>query len=150
MKIISTSVENEQNKSLMTVQLSMGALDQYVVENIDGFSDRLSKLLPNFKIERYAVPNGPAQGTSIARLFAHITIDLQAQSGFLTSYWKVSNASSPGAYDITFECSCETSGDYVARAAFRILRAALYRQRYNISPDLNLLSSLKNASKSAA
>lgn len=145
MKIITTNFrKDEQGRSLMTASLAMGALDGYAADSIEGFSERLSQILPDLKMDKNAMVAGYGKGASIARLIAHISIALQSESGFPADYWQIESTVRPGTYDITFECTDEYAGEYACRAAFRILRSALYRQRYSVSPDINLLKTLKN------
>ena len=151
MKIVTTDFrKDEQGRGTNTVTLSMGALDRYVAEDIEGFSDRLSQILPNLQVEKYTMHGGYGSGASVARLIAHISLALQAESGFVSNYWQINSTPQAGTYKITFECSDLESGDYACRAAYRILRSALYRQRYSVLPDINLLKSLNSSISVAA
>ena len=145
MKIIATNFEKDENGRGTTIAtVSMGVLDGYVAGNIEGFSDRLLQILPNLQVDKSAMDGLYGKGASIARLVAHISLALQAESGFISNYWQINSTTQPGTYDVAFECEDAHAGDYACRAAYRILRSALYRQRYSVSPDLNLLRSLKS------
>jgi hypothetical protein len=147
MRIISTNFSKDKDgKQLVTVRLSMGAIDQYSIDNIDGFAERLSQILPGITFNGVKGKNGPGNGAGLAEIVVRAALALQASAGLPFCSWKVDGTGISGNYDITFDCSDESMGDYVARAAFRIVRAALFRQRYSLTPDLNMLRMMSGLS----
>jgi|GEM_PF-7134156 len=147
MKITTTNFSvGDDGKKLMTLRLSLGFVDQYAVDGIDGFIVRLSQILPGFSFQGKGAKNAPGCGAGMAEIVARVALQLQALAGKPCSYWQVTDTGTAGNYDITFECSDETAAEYVARAAFRIVHAALYRQRYSLSPDLNMLQNMAKTS----
>lgn len=147
MRIISTHFSKDSNgKQFTTMRLSMGAIDQYSIDNIDGFAERLSQILPGISFHGVKGQNGPGNGAGLAEVVVRTALALQTLAGLQFCSWKVNGTNTPGNYDITFDCSDESMGDYVARAAFRIVRAALFRQRYSLSPDLNMLRMMTSQS----
>jgi cyanophycin synthetase len=149
MKITATNSHNGKNgKQRITIRLSTGPLDQYNIDGIEGFSERLQHVLPAVSF-RPAACNGPGCGAGVAEIIARIALKLQTVSGMPQTYWHVGDTAIAGTYDITIGCANETIGDYAARAAFRVVRSALYKQKYSLSPDLNMLKLMAQHTKTA-
>lgn len=143
MRVVSTNFSKDSDgRQLTTMRLSMGAIDQYSIGNIDGFAERLSQILPAISFSGITGNNKPGNGAGLAEVVVRAALALQSLAGLPFSSWKVEATGIPGIYDITFDCSNESMGDYIARAAFRIVRAALFRQRYSLAPDLNMLRTM--------
>jgi len=140
MKILTIATSaGEKGKTLTKMRLSLGLIDGYNASNIEGFVERLSQTLPALSIYAQQLGTKFEAGSGIAELMARSALALQESANLKHTYWQVCNTEIPATYDITFSCENETIGEYVARAAFRIVRSALYRQRYSVWPDINML-----------
>ena len=123
----------------MKVRVSLGILDSYAINGIHGFAERLSQILPGNTFHGEPSRNAPGHGAGTAEVMVRIALALQLKAGLSQTFWKVSHTGIAGTYDIAFGCANENTGEYLARAAFRIVRAALHGQRYSLAPDVNML-----------
>lgn len=140
MKITATKTFREKGKTLTKVTLSLGPVARYNPEDIEGFSQRLSLIVNRHK----TTPDDgilPVNGSGFAELLARTALQIQAGCGLSHTYWKVEKGTDV-LYEVYFSCENEAVGEYAARAAYRIIRSALYRQRYSIAPDLAMLKTL--------
>lgn len=143
MKIITTTPTHGNGRQLMNVKLSMEFIDGYALSTIDGFAQRLYQTLPALFEQTQMLDDPFVKGTRIGELIARAALSLQSCAGMKQSYWELHNTEIPAHYEITFSCEHAEIGEYAARAAFRIIRCALYRQRYTVEPDLRALAQMK-------
>jgi cyanophycin synthetase len=91
---------------VVRVKLDIGKYEDIPTSAIAGFTERLTDLLPGLAEHRCSrgYPGGflerLTEGTYLAHVFEHVTLELQCASGYEVSFGKARGSGSPGVYDV--------------------------------------------------
>lgn len=116
---------------------------------IEGFTDRLLKLIPTFKEHTCSIgkPGGFIQrledGTWAGHIIEHIAIELQCLAGMKVEYGKTLNTSKTGFYIVVFRYLTESVGLKVAEKAVSLFEAVAQGKSYDIDKTISDLKVLR-------
>jgi cyanophycin synthetase len=154
MKILKTQVLRGPNvwsnyrKQLIQVKIDLEEMEQFPTDKIDGFPERLEKLLPGM-IEhecsegvRGGFFNRLQRGTWLGHVMEHVALEIQSLAGMKTGYGRTRGTGEKGVYNMVFAYTVEEAGLYAAEAAFRIVDALAKNEPYDLERDIEELKRL--------
>ena len=111
---------------LVVMQLDIGDLEFRPTNEIEGFYDRITTLLPGL-YEHQCSEGEPGgfftrikDGTWIGHVIEHIAIEIQVMAGLEAGFGQTRGTGVKGRYYVVFDCSEEESGRLVAEKAVLI------------------------------
>jgi cyanophycin synthetase len=109
---------------------------------IDGFYERLEKLLPSMYEHRCSVgkPGGffsrVKEGTWMGHVIEHIALEIQTLAGMDCGFGRTRGYGEEGVYNVVFDYMEEKVGIYTAKASVRIAEALISGEEYDLEPDV--------------
>jgi cyanophycin synthetase len=158
MKILETKVMRGPNywsnyrKKLIVLKLDIGELENYPTHKIDGFAERIEKLLPSLYHHECSEghPGGffhrVETGTWMGHVIEHIALEIQSLAGMECGYGRTRSTNVKGVYHVVFSYEHEKAGLYAAKAAVAIAEALIEGREYDLQKDIDELSYLKRRS----
>jgi cyanophycin synthetase len=152
MKILQLRVLRGPNRwstyrtQLIEMKLDLEESEYYPTNTIDGFSERLEKLMPSLYSHRCSEkrPGGflerVKRGTWMGHVAEHIALELQSLAGMPCGYGRTREAGSKGIYYVVFAYQVESAGLYAAKAAIRIVEALESDMQYEVERDIHELT----------
>ncbi|PAU95071.1 cyanophycin synthetase [Aliifodinibius salipaludis] len=111
---------------LVVMQLDIGDLEYQPTNEIEGFYDRITELIPSL-YEHHCSEGKPGgffarvkDGTWMGHVIEHIAIELQALAGIESGFGRTRGTGEKGHYYVVFDCGDEESGRLVAEKAVLI------------------------------
>ncbi|MBZ8178951.1 cyanophycin synthetase [Oscillatoria salina] len=135
MKILRTNTLRGPNywsiryKNLIVMRLDLEELSEKPSNEIPGFYEELSRVLPSL-IEHRCSPGCRGgflqrvqEGTMMGHIIEHIALELQELAGMSVGFGRTRETSEPGVYNVVFEYVEEQAGRYAGRAAVRLCQS---------------------------
>ncbi|MFL5764133.1 MAG: cyanophycin synthetase [Bacteroidia bacterium] len=155
MEILETKVLRGPNywsnyrKQLIALKVDIAELEELPTHKIDGFSERIRKLLPT--LQEHHCSEGCEggffirlkKGTWAGHVMEHIALEIQCLAGMECGYGRTRSADQRGVYNIIFGYEIEEAGLYAAKAALRITKALFDGLEYDLEEDILHLKELK-------
>ncbi len=120
------------HRPMIRLQVDLGALEQWPTHRLDGFSDRLTALLPGLGQHgcSYREPGGLLRrmedGTWLGHVTEHVALELQTLAGAPAARGKTRSVKGrPGVYNILFAYQHEAVGLAAGRTALRLVESLL-------------------------
>lgn len=138
-----------RRKKLIQVRLDLEEMEKFPSNKLDGFSERLEKMIPSLFEHRcsYDEPGGFFQrvreGTWMGHVIEHVALELQTLAGMETGFGRTRETKYKGIYNIVFSYLEEKVGIYAAEAALRIVDALARNQPYSIEDDIQKMRELR-------
>lgn len=111
---------------LVVMQLDIGDLESRPTNEIEGFYDRITALMPGL-YEHQCSEGEPGgffirikDGTWMGHVIEHIAIELQVMAGIEAGFGQTRGTGEKGHYYVVFDCADEESGLLVAEKAVQI------------------------------
>jgi len=151
MKVINVKVMRGPNywsnyrQKLIVMKLDLEELEEYPTNKIDGFAERIEKLMPSLYNHQCSekVPGGfftrVREGTWMGHVIEHIALELQSLAGMECGFGRTRSAGEKGVYHVVFAYLVENAGLYAGNAAIRIAEALQKNIPYDISNDIQEL-----------
>lgn len=127
---------------IVLLRINLGAYDEVFSNQIDGFFDKLSTLLPSLYEHHCSIgkPGGfftrVQEGTLLGHIIEHVAIELQTMAGMAVNYGKTRSTLQQGVYNVIFRFFDELAGVYAGKAAVNIINAILLNKDISI-PSIN-------------
>jgi cyanophycin synthetase len=135
---------------LIQMKLDLEELEQCPTNSIDGFRQRLEKLLPSLYDHRCSegVPGGffsrVDEGTWMGHVIEHISLELQTLAGMDCGFGRTRGTGErDGVYYVVFDYMEEDAGVYAARASVRIAEALIEGKEYSLDEDIQRLREIR-------
>ncbi|HEU0136417.1 MAG TPA: cyanophycin synthetase, partial [Flavobacterium sp.] len=156
MKILSKKVLRGPNvwsnyrQNLIQMRMDLEDMENYPTDKIPGFRERIEELLPNMiehecsEMKRGGFFIRVERGTWLGHVLEHIALEIQSLAGMKTGFGRTRGTSTKGIYNIVFTYEVEEAGLYAAEAAFRIVKALVAGEQYDLETDLVELRKLKS------
>src|SRR5688572_16609246 len=97
-----------RRKKLIQMRLDLEGLEQRPTNKIEGFKDRIEKLIPSLYTHRCSpgYEGGFLQrieeGTWMGHVIEHIALEIQTLAGMDTGFGRTRSTKTPGVYNIVF------------------------------------------------
>ncbi len=119
-------------------RLNLCEYDEVFTNQIDGFYNKLKKILPTL-YEHYCSVGKPGgffqrvrQGTLLGHVCEHISIELQTLAGMDVGYGKTRSTLKQGVYNVVFRYFDEVAGIYAGKAAVNLVNSILLNKDFNV------------------
>ncbi|MDQ3843294.1 MAG: ATP-grasp domain-containing protein, partial [Bacteroidota bacterium] len=160
MRILEIKVLNGPNywsirrPKLIQMKLDLEGLEQKPTNLIEGFRERLEKLMPSLIEHRCSegVKGGffmrVDEGTWMGHVIEHIALELQTLAGMRTGFGRTrSTGEQEGVYYVVFDYEEEDAGIYTAKAAVRIAEALVEGKEYDLEKDIQNLREIREETR---
>jgi len=155
MKILGVQVLKGPNiwstnrKKLIQMRLDLEDLEQRPTNKIDGFRERIEKLMPSLYTHRCSPGYQGGlferidEGTWMGHVIEHIALELQSLAGMETGFGRTRETKTPGIYNVVFSYIEETVGVYAAEASVSIAMALVEGNDYDIENDIMTMKKMR-------
>lgn len=156
MKILSIKVMRGPNywsnyrKNIIVMKLDLENLEFFPTNKIEGFSERIEKLIPSLFKHRCSEPSEGGffirvkEGTWMGHVIEHIALEIQTLAGMNCGYGRTRSDKKQGVYNVIFSYTIESAGIYAAKAAVKIAQALVDNTAYDLQKDIDALKKIKD------
>ena len=134
---------------LIVMVLDLEELEEMPSNKIEGFKDRLEKLLPSLYEHTCSIgtPGGflerVDEGTWMGHIIEHVALEIQTLAGMDVGFGRTRGYGEKGVYNVVFSYMEEAVGRYAAKAAVRICEALIAGEEYDLSDDIQEMRELR-------
>lgn len=134
---------------LLVMVLDLEELEEMPSNMIEGFKERLEKLLPSLYEHTCSVgtPGGfferVDEGTWMGHIVEHVALEIQTLAGMDVGFGRTRSYGEKGVYNVVFSYLEEDVGRYAAKAAVRICEALIEGRDYDLSADIQEMRELR-------
>ncbi|SDK81525.1 cyanophycin synthetase [Pedobacter sp. ok626] len=138
-----------RRKKLIQMRLDLEEMEQRPTNVIEGFGERIAKLLPSLYSHRCSkgAPGGflvrIEEGTWMGHVIEHIALEIQTLAGMDTGFGRTRQTKTEGIYNVVFSYIEEKAGLYAAEASVRIAEALINDQEYDLEADIQRMRELR-------
>jgi cyanophycin synthetase len=110
-----------RRKKLIQMRLDLEEMENFPTNKIDGFRERIEKLIPSLFSHRCSegVEGGffhrIETGTWMGHVIEHIALEIQTLAGMDVGFGRTRETKTPGVYNVVFNYIEENAGIYAAR-----------------------------------
>lgn len=137
-----------KKKKLIQVELDIDLYEKLPTNKIDGFAERLTKLIPSLYSHHCSIGTEGGfiermkEGTWMGHVIEHIALELQSLAGMECGFGRTRSTGKTGIYYVVFAYVEEKAGLYAAEAAIRLAQAVAEGKYYDIETDIKALSEI--------
>ena len=134
---------------MIQMRLDLEDLEQRPTNKIDGFRERIEKLIPSLFTHRCSPGyeggffERVEDGTWMGHVIEHIALELQSLAGMETGFGRTRETKTPGTYNVVFNYIEETVGVYAAEASVKIAEAIISGDEYDIENDIMTMKKMR-------
>ena len=134
---------------LIVMVLDLEELEEMPSNKIEGFKERLEKLLPTLYEHTCSVgtPGGflerVGEGTWMGHIIEHVALEIQTLAGMDVGFGRTRGYGEKGVYNVVFSYMEEAVGRYAAKASVRICEALIAGEEYDLSTDIQEMRELR-------
>jgi len=139
--------------NLIHMELDLEIYEDLPTNKIDGFTERLTKLIPTLYSHRCSVGKEGGfikrmkEGTWCGHVIEHVALEIQCLAGMRCGYGRTRRTRRIGVYNIVFTYLNEYAGIYAALASVKLVKALASGKDYNVEPDIQELSRIYKQEK---
>lgn len=155
MKILSVQALRGPNvwsvyrKKLIQMRLDLEELENFPTNKIDGFGDRIKKMIPTM-IEHHCSEGVEGgffmridEGTWMGHVIEHIALEIQTLAGMETGFGRTRETKTSGIYNVVFSYVEEKVGLFAAEASVAIAKALIDGKDYDVQADLQQMREIR-------
>ena len=155
MKIIEIKVLKGPNywsirrHKLIQMKLDLEEMEQRPTNKIEGFSERIEKLLPSMYEHRCSEDHEGGffervkDGTWMGHVIEHIALELQTLAGMDCGFGRTRGTGKEGEYFVVFDYMEEEAGVYAAKAAVKVAQALTDNVEYSLDEDIQEMREIR-------
>ena len=140
-------------KKLIQMRLDLEELEQRPTNVIEGFRERIEKLIPTLHSHRCS--KGCAggflmrveEGTWMGHVIEHIALEIQTLAGMETGFGRTRQTKTEGIYNVVFSYLEEKAGVYAAEASVKIAEALINDEEYDLDHDIQRMRELRESER---
>lgn len=135
-------------QKLIQMELDIDLYEELPTNKINGFTDRIIKLIPSLYTHRCSVGAEGGfikrmyEGTWLGHVIEHVALELQCLAGMECGFGRTRSTGRTGVYNIVFSYQEEKAGLYAATAAVKLVAAVAEGMDYDINKDISELSEI--------
>ena len=135
---------------LIQMKLDLGVYENLPTNKIDGFTDRLSSLMPSLVSHHCSegVDGGffrrMREGTWLGHVIEHVALELQSLAGMDRGFGRTRSTGIHGEYYVVFSYLQEEAGRYAAQAAVNLVETLAKGGEYPLEEDIEALTKIGN------
>lgn len=136
-------------KKIIVMKLDLEELEQSPTNKIDGFYDRMIKLIPSLSMHRCSKDHDGGflervnEGTWMGHVIEHIALEIQTLAGMDCGYGRTRGTGTDGVYNVVFSYMEEKVGVYAAKASVRIADALVKNKEYDLDEDIKVMREIR-------
>lgn len=136
-------------KRLIVLKLDLEQLEESPTNKIDGFAERLEKLLPTMHSHRCSKDHEGGffervrEGTWMGHVIEHIALEIQTLAGMDCGFGRTRSTGVKGIYNVVFSYMEESVGVYSAKASVRIAEALVEGKDYDLDADIRTMREMR-------
>ncbi|TKC12917.1 cyanophycin synthetase [Pedobacter polaris] len=140
-------------KKLIQMRLDLEEMEQRPTNVIEGFRERIEKLIPSLQSHRCSKssPGGfllrIEEGTWMGHVIEHIALEIQTLAGMDTGFGRTRQTKTDGIYNVVFSYLEEKAGVYAAEASVRIAEALIDGKEYDLEHDIHRMRELRESER---
>ncbi|KFF01433.1 cyanophycin synthetase, partial [Chryseobacterium luteum] len=138
-----------RRKKLIQMRLDLEEMENYPTNKIDGFRERIEKLIPSLLTHRCSEGEEGGffhrieTGTWMGHVIEHIALEIQTLAGMDVGFGRTRETKSPGVYNVVFNYIEENAGIYAAEEAVNIAQALIDNKEYDINACIQKLKEIR-------
>lgn len=142
-----------RRKKLIQMRLDLEDLEQRPTNVIEGFRERIEKLIPTLHSHRCSkgCPGGflmrVDEGTWMGHVIEHIALEIQTLAGMETGFGRTRQTKTEGIYNVVFSYLEEKAGVYAAEASVKIAEALINDEEYDLDYDIQRMRELRESER---
>jgi cyanophycin synthetase len=127
---------------LIQMRLDLEDMEQKPTNKIEGFKEKLEKLLPGLYDHRCSegVPGGflshVSQGTWMGHVIEHVALELQTLAGMDMGFGRTRSTGKQGEYFVVFDYMEEEAGVFAARSAVKLVQSLIDNSSYDLEEEV--------------
>ena len=131
------------------MRLDLGEMEQRPTNLIEGFRERIERLIPTLQTHRCSKgePGGflarIEEGTWMGHVIEHIALEIQTLAGMDTGFGRTRQTKTEGIYNVVFSYIEEKAGIYAAEASVQIAEALINNDEYDLETDIQRMRELR-------
>lgn len=131
-----------KRKKLIQMRLDLEEMEQFPTNKIEGFRERLEKMLPTLIEHRCSEGCRGGffmrieTGTWMGHVIEHIALEIQTLAGMDTGFGRTRETKTSGIYNVVFSYTEENVGLFAAESAVAIAEALIKEVEYDLDSDL--------------
>src|ERR1700733_2778965 len=143
------NIWSTNRKKLIQMRLDLEEMESQPTNTIDGFYERLEKLMPSLYTHRCSpgVPGGFFQrvvaGTWMGHVIEHIALEIQSLAGMETGFGRTRETKTKGVYNVVFTYLEEKVGIFAAESAVAIADAVINGEDYDLDRDIQKMREIR-------
>jgi cyanophycin synthetase len=136
-------------KKLIQMRLDLEDLEQRPTNLIEGFEERIVKLIPSMFSHRCSKGREGGffervkEGTWMGHVIEHIALEIQTLAGMDTGYGRTRQTKTEGIYNVVFSYLEEKAGIYAAEASVQIAEALINNHECDLEAHIQKLRELR-------
>jgi cyanophycin synthetase len=136
-------------KKLIQMRLDLEDLEQRPTNLIEGFRERIEKLIPSLQTHRCSKgePGGflerIEEGTWMGHVIEHIALEIQTLAGMETGFGRTRQTKTEGIYNVVFSYTEEKAGLFAAESAVNIADALINNREFDLEADIQKMRELR-------
>ncbi len=134
---------------LIQMRLDLEELEHLPTNKIDGFRERIEKLLPSLLSHRCSEGHEGGffhrveMGTWMGHVIEHIALEIQTLAGMDTGFGRTRETKTPGVYNVVFSYLEENCGVYAAEESVKIAQALIDNVEFDIEHCIKTLKEIR-------
>jgi cyanophycin synthetase len=143
------NIWSTNRKKLIQMRLDLEDLEHRPTNKIDGFRERIEKLMPSLYTHRCSPGYEGGffervdEGTWMGHVIEHIALELQSLAGMETGFGRTRETKTSGIYNVVFSYIEETVGVYAAEASVSIAEKLIAGEDYDIENDIMTMKKMR-------
>lgn len=135
-------------RKLIVMKLDIGAFEDRPTNQIKGFVETLTTMLPSLVSHRCSVGEEGGfisrmeDGTWLGHVVEHVALELQTLAGMDTGFGRTRSTGQRGVYNVVFSYLLENAGVYAGKAAVRLVQAIAEGRPYFFGEDVKALKEI--------
>lgn len=138
-----------RRKNLIQMTLNLGELEEKPTNRIEGFREKLEKLLPGLYAHRCSegVPGGflkrVDEGTWMGHVVEHVALELQTLAGMDMGFGRTRGTGKKGEYFVVFDYMEEEAGVFAAKSAVKLCEYLIYGTPYDLDKEVQQMREIR-------
>ncbi len=135
--------------NLIVMQVDLEEMEEYPSNKIEGFPERLEKLIPSLYEHRCSrgyeggFLERLKEGTWMGHVMEHVALEIQILAGMQCGFGRCTWEGQEGIYNVVFSYEQERAGFYAAESAFGIVQAMIDNKAYDLEKDIQKLREIR-------
>jgi len=130
--------------------LDIGEYEERPSDTIDGFTDRLVKLIPSLQSHGCSIGGDGGfitrlrRGTWVGHIVEHVAIEMQCLAGMEVGYGKTLDTNAYGIYKVVYRYRAESAGLLAGQEAVALVQALAENREFDIEAVVKRLNILRD------